>query len=106
MYKLQNANTNVLTPTQGTGISTMLSSVLFDKTEWETPKVFNPQHFLDSEGKFRKRDAFLPFSAGAFSKRIIFLSDLREMLPLTTQWQQMSESSNKSAVSLQVNVCV
>lgn len=67
MYKLQNANNNVLTP-QGTGISTMLSSVLFDKNEWETPDVFNPQHFLDSEGKFRKRDAFLPFSAGAFSK--------------------------------------
>lgn len=42
----------------------MLSSVLFDKTEWETPHVFNPNHFLDSEGRFRKRDAFLPFSAG------------------------------------------
>lgn len=49
---------------QGSGITTMLSSVLFDKSEWETPNVFNPNHFLDSEGRFRKRDAFLPFSAG------------------------------------------
>ncbi|XP_068174782.1 cytochrome P450 2J2-like [Antennarius striatus] len=49
---------------KGTAINTMLASVLFDKNEWETPHVFNPQHFLDSEGQFRKRDAFLPFSAG------------------------------------------
>lgn len=86
MYKLQNANNNVLTP-QGTGISTMLSSVLFDKNEWETPDVFNPQHFLDSEGKFRKRDAFLPFSAGAFSK----LSNLHNVttnnIMATEEWE-------------------
>lgn len=49
---------------QGSAITTLLSSVLFDKSEWETPDVFNPNHFLDSEGRFRKRDAFLPFSAG------------------------------------------
>lgn len=49
---------------QGSAVTTMLSSVLFDKNEWETPDVFNPNHFLDSEGGFRKRDAFLPFSAG------------------------------------------
>ncbi|XP_019752043.1 cytochrome P450 2J2-like, partial [Hippocampus comes] len=49
---------------KGTAIVTNLASVLFDKNEWETPEMFNPQHFLDSEGRFRKRDAFLPFSAG------------------------------------------
>ncbi|KAM9761539.1 LOW QUALITY PROTEIN: uncharacterized protein ACNS7B_003924 [Menidia menidia] len=49
---------------KGTAITTILSSVLFDKSEWETPDVFNPSHFLDLEGKFLKRDAFLPFSAG------------------------------------------
>lgn len=46
----------------------MLTSVLFDKNEWETPDIFNPEHFLDSEGQFRRRDAFLPFSAGFFLK--------------------------------------
>ncbi|XP_056133846.1 cytochrome P450 2J2-like isoform X2 [Lampris incognitus] len=48
---------------KGTVITTNLSSVLFDKNEWATPDKFNPEHFLDSEGHFRRREAFLPFSA-------------------------------------------
>uniref|UniRef100_A0A667XRK3 Cytochrome P450, family 2, subfamily AD, polypeptide 6 n=1 Tax=Myripristis murdjan TaxID=586833 RepID=A0A667XRK3_9TELE len=51
-------------PKLKTPISVNLSSVLFDKNEWETPDTFNPEHFLDSEGQFRRREAFLPFSAG------------------------------------------
>lgn len=42
----------------------LLSSVLLDKTQWETPRQFNPGHFLDADGRFVKRAAFLPFSAG------------------------------------------
>ncbi|XP_075943610.1 LOW QUALITY PROTEIN: cytochrome P450 2J2-like [Anarhichas minor] len=49
---------------KGTSITTVLASVLFDKNEWATPDIFNPEHFLDSEGQFRRREAFLPFSAG------------------------------------------
>uniref|UniRef100_A0A8B9JLP5 Cytochrome P450 2J2-like n=1 Tax=Astyanax mexicanus TaxID=7994 RepID=A0A8B9JLP5_ASTMX len=49
---------------KGTTVNTNLSSVLNDKTEWKTPDTFNPEHFLDDQGQFRKRDAFLPFSAG------------------------------------------
>uniref|UniRef100_A0A8C9ESS1 CP2W1 protein n=1 Tax=Pavo cristatus TaxID=9049 RepID=A0A8C9ESS1_PAVCR len=41
-----------------------LTSVLLDKTQWETPHQFNPSHFLDAEGNFVKREAFLPFSTG------------------------------------------
>ncbi|XP_014381811.1 cytochrome P450 2J2-like [Alligator sinensis] len=40
-----------------------LTTVLNDKNEWETPDVFNPEHFL-KDGQFRKKEAFLPFSAG------------------------------------------
>lgn len=49
---------------KGTTVTTNLSSVLNDKTEWKTPDTFYPEHFLDDQGQFRKREAFLPFSAG------------------------------------------
>ncbi|XP_025030462.1 cytochrome P450 2B4-like isoform X2 [Python bivittatus] len=47
-----------------TAVSTMLTSAHFDPLHWETPERFNPDHFLDEKGQFRKRDAFMPFSAG------------------------------------------
>ncbi|KAK1896913.1 Cytochrome P450 2J2 [Dissostichus eleginoides] len=43
---------------------TTLGDFVIPKTEWETPGTFNPEHFLDAEGTFVRRDAFLPFSAG------------------------------------------
>ncbi|XP_018425066.1 PREDICTED: cytochrome P450 2K1-like [Nanorana parkeri] len=49
---------------KGTEVIPFLTSVLYDKTQWETPYEFNPNHFLDAAGKFVKRDAFMPFSAG------------------------------------------
>ncbi|XP_012995672.1 cytochrome P450 2J2 isoform X2 [Esox lucius] len=49
---------------QGTKVIVNLSSVLRDPSEWETAGYFNPEHFLDEHGHFRKRKAFFPFSAG------------------------------------------
>ncbi|KAF3850275.1 hypothetical protein F7725_019994 [Dissostichus mawsoni] len=49
---------------KGTTVYPLLTSVLCDETEWEHPSSFYPAHFLDKDGKFVKRDAFLPFSAG------------------------------------------
>ncbi|XP_060098716.1 cytochrome P450 2J2-like [Heteronotia binoei] len=42
-----------------------LRSALFDPKQWEKPQEFNPNHFLDKDGKFVDREAFLPFGAGA-----------------------------------------
>ncbi|KAM6443910.1 cytochrome P450 2J5-like [Liasis olivaceus] len=42
-----------------------LRSVLSDPEHWETPEEFNPNHFLDKEGNFVLKEAFLPFGAGA-----------------------------------------
>ncbi|XP_068100630.1 cytochrome P450 2K4-like [Hyperolius riggenbachi] len=47
-----------------TAVIPLLTSVLYDKTQWEKPYEFNPNHFLDGSGKFVRRDAFMPFSAG------------------------------------------
>ncbi|XP_025927887.1 cytochrome P450 2K6-like, partial [Apteryx rowi] len=48
---------------KGTYVIPLLTSVLRDKSQWEKPDVFHPEHFLNSEGKFVKKDAFMPFSA-------------------------------------------
>ncbi|KAK1889141.1 Cytochrome P450 2K1 [Dissostichus eleginoides] len=49
---------------KGTTVTPLLMSVLYDESEWENPHSFYPAHFLDKEGQFVKRDAFMPFSAG------------------------------------------
>eukprot|EP00076_Gallus_gallus_P004876 NP_001316410.1 cytochrome P450 2J23 [Gallus gallus] len=48
---------------KGTILIPNLSSVMYDKKEWETPHSFNPGHFL-KDGQFWKREAFMPFSIG------------------------------------------
>uniref|UniRef100_A0ACB8FBT0 Uncharacterized protein n=2 Tax=Sphaerodactylus townsendi TaxID=933632 RepID=A0ACB8FBT0_9SAUR len=49
---------------KGVMILPNLYSVHYDPEQWETPYKFNPGHFLDKDGNFVKKDAFLLFSAG------------------------------------------
>ncbi|KAG9463281.1 hypothetical protein GDO78_022049 [Eleutherodactylus coqui] len=49
---------------KGTYIIPLLESVLHDRTQFEKPESFHPEHFLDPEGQFVKKSAFMPFSAG------------------------------------------
>ncbi|XP_073800139.1 cytochrome P450 2K22 [Danio rerio] len=49
---------------KGTSVFPLIASVLRDENEWETPDSFNPKHFLNKQGQFVKKDAFMPFGAG------------------------------------------
>ncbi|ETE60721.1 Cytochrome protein, partial [Ophiophagus hannah] len=49
---------------QGTTVLPLGVSVHFDSLCWEDPEMFDPGHFLDEKGKFQKKDAYIPFSAG------------------------------------------
>nr|XP_033817256.1 cytochrome P450 2H2-like [Geotrypetes seraphini] len=49
---------------KGTELITFLYSSLNDKKYWKDSEHYNPNRFLDENGKFKKNEAFIPFGAG------------------------------------------
>ncbi|XP_006880430.1 PREDICTED: cytochrome P450 2C18-like isoform X1 [Elephantulus edwardii] len=54
---------NYLLP-KGTSILASMTSAHHDNKEFPNPETFDPGHFLDERGNFKKSDYFMAFSAG------------------------------------------
>ncbi|XP_069584424.1 cytochrome P450 2K1-like isoform X2 [Ranitomeya imitator] len=81
-----------------TVIIPLLHSVLRDKAYFEKPNEFYPEHFLDSEGKLRKIEAFIPFSIGKRSCAGETLALMELFLFFTTLLQNFNFQAPPGAI--------
>ncbi|XP_069829785.1 cytochrome P450 2G1-like isoform X3 [Dendropsophus ebraccatus] len=78
---------------KGTEIYPLLCTVHRDPKQFSSPWKFNPNHFLDESGNFKKNDALMAFSAGkricpgknmACMELFIFLTTILQNFKLTS----------------------
>ncbi|CAJ0968258.1 unnamed protein product [Ranitomeya imitator] len=77
----------------GTMFTSVLTGVHNDMTEFNNPEIFDPKNFLDENGKLKKKESLMPFSAG---KRICpgkSLADMELFIFLITLLQNFTIKS-------------
>ncbi|KAM5165045.1 cytochrome P450 2K4-like [Mantella aurantiaca] len=91
---------------KGTHIVPLLESVLYDKSQFERPESFYPEHFLDSRGAFVKKEAFIPFSAGRRSCPGETLAKMELFLFFTSLMQKFTFHAAPGVTNFQVKPAI
>ncbi|XP_068136096.1 cytochrome P450 2K1-like [Hyperolius riggenbachi] len=83
---------------KGTVVFPLISSSLRDKSYFEKPYEFYPEHFLDAKGNFKKNEAFIPFSIGRRSCAGATLARMQLFLFFTMLLQNFTFQAPPNAV--------